>query len=242
GYIKGTSPGPIIGSDGNPRPGVLFMTSDMITEMGDDSYLTQFNMFLGRIDSTINLGYPLAQNTVRQPNNARALCTGDWKIVQYVDPGGIKAPQWELYCLTNDPVELINLDDYTTGEVRSDVSVPGMTQEQLIMKNALLKQQLANVTGLEEQSVTSAGLRLFQNQPNPFNRQTTVSFTIPEPGKTRLSIRDASGHEVKVLVNADLPAGAHTYTCDTGPLSPGVYLLSLDFRWQLLVKKMIVMK
>jgi len=127
-YIKGTNTVPIIGSDGKPRTGVLFMRSDMITELGT-SYPahTIYQLFLDKVDTTIALGYPLARGTVRQPNNIRAFCTGDWKIVQYVDPNGVETDQWELYCLTNDPNELINLDDFTTGNIRDDVSVPGMT-------------------------------------------------------------------------------------------------------------------
>ena len=78
-----------------------------------------------------------------QPNNIRALCTGDWKIVRYTDPNQVRPDEWELYCLTTDPIEVINLVDFSTGEVRDDVSVPGMTRVELKSKNRQLQRELA---------------------------------------------------------------------------------------------------
>ncbi|MDQ5987513.1 MAG: hypothetical protein CSYNP_04484 [Syntrophus sp. SKADARSKE-3] len=146
-HIKGETSGAIFGGDGQMRPGVVFMSNDMITEIGakaTDAMIHQHELFFQYVDDAILKGYPLAPKTVRQPNNVRALCTGDWKIVRYFDPKGIEADEWELYCLTNtnDPVEQVNLVDFRTGEVRSDATVPGMTLEQIKFKNAQLKLEL----------------------------------------------------------------------------------------------------
>jgi hypothetical protein len=73
----------------------------------------------------------------------RALCTGDWKIVRYVDPHGVEADEWELYCLTADPTEHTNLVDFATGKVRDDVSVPGLKKNELRQINKWLKKELA---------------------------------------------------------------------------------------------------
>ena len=145
-HIKGTNSGAIIGSNGVAREGVFFMTNDMITERGEnpeDPKPIQYAMFEANVRTRIDDGLPLTEGPVRQPNNVRALCTGDWKIVRYVDPTGFEADEWELYCLTADPIEQINLVDYRTGEVRSDVTVPGMTQAELQLKNSELKTALA---------------------------------------------------------------------------------------------------
>ncbi len=241
-YIMGTNTGPIIGPDGKPRSGVLFMTSDMITEYLDTNKTGQYNLFLNRVDSTIDLGFPLVQGTVRQPNNIRAFCTGDWKIAQYVDPNGIEKDEWELYCLTSDPIELINLDDYATGEVRDNVSVPGMTKEELRLKNEFLKQQLAHATGVAETALFPWQLQLFQNLPNPFSNQTTIPFCIPETGVVRLIVTDLTGKEVRVLANQKLPAGSHRFDLDASQLPSGVYLVRLSFNSQSAVRKIILMR
>jgi hypothetical protein len=222
------------------------MGNDLITELGTinpgaDKTET-FNLFLGRVDSTINLGYPLDTGTVRQPCKMSAFCTGDWKIVQYVDPKGVENEQWELYCLTSDPNELTNLVDYRTGIIREDVSVPGMTAEELRLKNIYLKEQLANATSVSETGTSPKQITLFQNLPNPFSRQTTIPFYIPQSGPVQLTVNDMTGKELQILVNKTLPAGSHKYNFDASQLPSGVYLVKLKVNSQMVVKKMIQMK
>jgi arylsulfatase A-like enzyme len=239
-YITGSSAEPILGNDGNPRPGVLFMTSDMITEKTDSTYENQYELFLHRVDSTINLGYAIDHGTVCQPNNPRAFCTGDWKIVQYVDPNGVKSDEWELYCLKNDPIELYNLDDYATGQVRADASVPGMTHEELVLKNDSLKNQLNTVLGITEKNANAGGVMLLQNNPNPFTGKTNITFLLPQTLPVRLSVTDLSGREVKLLQDKTLSRGVHTVTFDGQNTAPGVYFIVLKAGSEQLARKMIV--
>jgi len=121
------------------------MTNDTISELGahpEKDTREDYHTFLKLVQQTRQAGYPLESGTVIQPNNIRALCTGDWKIVRYVDPKGVKPDEWELYCLTADPIEATNLVDFRTGEVRDDVSVPGMTRAELKSKNRQLQKEL----------------------------------------------------------------------------------------------------
>ena len=78
--------------------------------------------------------------------------------------------------------------------------------------------------------------------PNPFNGQTTVPFYIPETGPVRLALTDMSGQEVLVLVNKTLTAGSHKYDVDASLLPSGIYLITLNFNSQKVVKKTILMK
>jgi len=145
-HVKGESHGAIIGADGHPRTGVFFMTNDTITDLGanaSDSTVFCYNAFCVNVEERIRQGLSLAPKSVRQPNHVRALCTGDWKIVHYVDPNGVEADEWELYCLKTDPVEHTNLVDFRTGEVRGDLIMPGFTKHYLKMKNRQLRQELA---------------------------------------------------------------------------------------------------
>jgi len=242
GHIRGTTAGPVTGPDGKPRTGVLYMTSDMITQYIDTSKFNQYQLFLHRVDSSINIGYPLVQGVVCQPNNVRAFCTGDWKIVQYVDPGGIEKDEWELYCLTNDPTELDNLDDHATGLVRDDAYVPGMTHQEIVMKNEWMKAQLSKSLGVEQPYTDILQTHLFQNIPNPFNGSTEISFSIPEAGRTRLSVTDLFGSELVVMVDAVLAPGLHRYTLDGNALAPGVYFSRLSTGNQQMTRKMIVIR
>ena len=245
-YIKGTSQGPIIGNDGNPRTGVLFMGCDMITELGTvnpgNYKKAAYDLFLSRVDSTITLGYPLDTGTVRQPNNPRAFCTGDWKIVQYVDPKGIKQDEWELYCLISDPTEETNLVDFTTGEIRDDVTVPGWTTEELRQKNDSLKAELARAVGMEQFPAYKNEEVLLQNRPNPFTFHTYISLSIPETGPVRLVVTDMMGKIINVVENHILKPGFHQYIFDGSGLPGGVYCVMLEYKNQMQAKKMILIR
>lgn len=143
--IKGTGNGPIIGPHGK-RDGVFFMTNDMITELGEsEDQKVQYELFLTYVKVMQKIpGFEyLEDGPVVQPNNVRAFCTGDWKIVHYVDPNGVESDEWELYCLKTDPVEAINLVDYRTGLLLEDVSLDGYSRGRLNATHLALKKALA---------------------------------------------------------------------------------------------------
>ncbi|MHB8077639.1 MAG: FlgD immunoglobulin-like domain containing protein [Candidatus Krumholzibacteriia bacterium] len=75
--------------------------------------------------------------------------------------------------------------------------------------------------------------RLWSNYPNPFNPETSIPFTLPQPARTRMTIYDLAGRTVRVLVNAVEPAGNYEIrwdgTSDSGQQMPsGVYLCRLE--------------
>lgn len=66
------------------------------------------------------------------------------------------------------------------------------------------------------------------NAPNPFTDRTTLSFTLQRPGPVRLSVYDATGRELAVLVDRVLPAGTHAVSWDGTGVPVGVYLARLS--------------
>lgn len=69
--------------------------------------------------------------------------------------------------------------------------------------------------------------------PNPFNPQTSLSFTLPVAGPARLAIHDLRGHRLRVLLDAALDAGDHAVTWDGRDdhgraLPTGSYLARLE--------------
>ena len=139
---------PIPGPDGQPRPGVVYVTLDEITEMTkvDPTYpeYASYQQFLADVEIMRTTQEPRLQpGPVAQPNNVYTLATGTWKYSQYRDPNGVEAMQYEMYHLPSDGVEAVNLLDFRTGQVRTDVSVPGYSSGQLELMRDRLAQQLA---------------------------------------------------------------------------------------------------
>jgi hypothetical protein len=76
-------------------------------------------------------------------------------------------------------------------------------------------------------------LRLWQNEPNPFNPRTTIRFYVPTAGPVHLAVYDVAGRLVRVLVAGERPAGSQEAVWDgrdaSGRSAPsGSYLARLE--------------
>jgi len=90
---------------------------------------------------------------------------------------------------------------------------------------------------VELDSICGLALRLIQpgivdyalepNRPNPFNPTTEIPFSIGLDGKTRLTIHDASGALVAVLLDRYMMPGRYTVVWDAGNVPSGIYYYRL---------------
>jgi len=69
--------------------------------------------------------------------------------------------------------------------------------------------KIGKVVSVEKESIAH-DFQLHQNYPNPFNPSTTISFTLNKSGQVKLSIYDALGRLVNVLLDGQLSEGPHT--------------------------------
>ncbi len=74
---------------------------------------------------------------------------------------------------------------------------------------------------------------LSQNQPNPFNTSTTISFYISKKSKIEISVYNISGEKVKTLTCSDLNIGKYSVvwngTEESGNcVDPGIYVYKLN--------------
>jgi arylsulfatase A-like enzyme len=117
GLLKGQTD-TVIEPDGARRQGVLFITDDEITAPSpsndDPANLKcdkEFAVY-NRVVDQVNHDHPavnLAPGSVRQPNHVRCVRTARHKLSRYFDPSGQAAQEWEMYDLTLDPNEAVNL-------------------------------------------------------------------------------------------------------------------------------------
>jgi hypothetical protein len=88
-------------------------------------------------------------------------------------------------------------------------------------------------------------LQLHQNQPNPCNPLTTISYSLPKAGRVTLAIHDVRGALVATLVAAEVQAGEHAVEwrgLDSQGLAvpSGVYLARLETATGVRVVKVIM--
>ncbi|HQJ75145.1 MAG TPA: T9SS type A sorting domain-containing protein [Bacteroidota bacterium] len=83
---------------------------------------------------------------------------------------------------------------------------------------------------------------LKQNYPNPFNPTTNISFSIKNPGNVKIILYDASGREIKTILNNYMQVGTYTITFDASSLSSGSYFYQIITNDFTQTRKMQVIK
>jgi hypothetical protein len=83
---------------------------------------------------------------------------------------------------------------------------------------------------------------LHQNFPNPFNPNTTITYSLPEKGKVTLRVFDVLGNEVAKPVNEEQSIGIYELNFNASNLASGFYFYKLQAGEFTDVKKMLVIK
>jgi Tol biopolymer transport system component len=69
-------------------------------------------------------------------------------------------------------------------------------------------------TTVENTAASPAAFALTGNFPNPFNPSTTIAFTVPSAGNVQLAVFDITGQKVRELVSGPVSAGSHSVVWD----------------------------
>jgi len=86
-------------------------------------------------------------------------------------------------------------------------------------------------------------LDLQQNYPNPFNPATQIRYRIQKSGPVRLTVYNALGQKVKVLVDQCQPAGSYAaFFTAPGWLPSGIYFYTLQNSRHHQSKRMLLVK
>jgi hypothetical protein len=78
--------------------------------------------------------------------------------------------------------------------------------------------------------------------PNPFNPETTISYSLPKTGEVSLKVYDLGGREVATLAQGQRSAGQYQLTWNAATIPSGVYLVVLRAGGEMQVQKVAVLK
>ncbi len=97
-----------------------------------------------------------------------------------------------------------------------------------------------------EQTRTPRSASLAQNYPNPFNPTTTINYALAHRGAVQLKILNELGAVVRVLVQEEKSAGAHTVIWDGrneagAQLASGLYFYTLTLNKREVITKRLIM-
>ncbi|MBU4486086.1 MAG: T9SS type A sorting domain-containing protein [Candidatus Delongbacteria bacterium] len=103
-----------------------------------------------------------------------------------------------------------------------------------------------DTSGIEDQEeiLGKFGISLLKNYPNPFNPETTISFSLKNSGKTKVDIFNYLGQFVETIHNGKLMAGNHSIKWNAGNnnSSSGVYFVKISQNDQILSSKILLIK
>jgi hypothetical protein len=87
-----------------------------------------------------------------------------------------------------------------------------------------------------------AAFALGQNYPNPFASRTAIAYALPEAAHVRLSVYDAVGRRVAVLVDGEQAAGRYEASFDASGLASGVYVYRLEAGARVATRKLSLVR
>ena len=159
--------------------------------------------------------------------------------------------EWDLYRQTGDGEYELIVESLRTEEVGTLSFTDRLVEEGLIYKYRLETSEgvVSIETGAIEIPVARA--KLYQNHPNPFNPNTTISFTIPGDSGSKqnvsLNIYDIRGALVRTLLNGPVAGGRHEVvwngTNNRGEqVASGVYFTRFTMGGYKSVRKMILLR
>jgi hypothetical protein len=107
--------------------------------------------------------------------------------------------------------------------------------------------EASDVDDWADNSNTPKSFALFQNQPNPFNPETKISYFLPKASHVKLVVFNVLGQKVRTLLDGPQDAGTQTLiwdgrSDDGRQLSSGIYFYRLQADNFQATKKMTLMK
>ncbi len=207
----------------------------------------------------VKVGMENVEQFVDPPNRIRCIREKNWKYARYFDGEGQVDPEYEMYDLIKDPLEMENLANPSHPRYK-DAEVVAQRDRLAAKLKQLEKEKLAPLgtkIGRPGNRQIPRKIRLWQNYPNPFsvsnasrkdkNSMTHIKFQVIENGPVHLSIYNTIGQVVKTLVNEEKRPGIYlTFWDGTNAsgrkVAVGIYYFVLKTAGQVLSRQMVLTK
>ncbi|MCB0284729.1 MAG: T9SS type A sorting domain-containing protein, partial [Calditrichaeota bacterium] len=105
------------------------------------------------------------------------------------------------------------------------------------------KRVMPNVSAIHEKAVDApVSFELKPAYPNPFNPETTISFSLPQNGTVKLEIFNVRGERIVKLADAFYQAGTHLIKWNAAGYPSGVYYYTINFNHSRKTAKLVLIK
>ncbi|MCB5268118.1 MAG: T9SS type A sorting domain-containing protein, partial [Candidatus Cloacimonetes bacterium] len=166
-----------------------------------------------------------------------------WNYVAF--PEDVIVPDGSFYMaiMETPNASMIGVDTSSNGHSVTNLGsgwTPYETGE--IMIRAIVYTGTANENELNPAITLAAS-----NYPNPFNPETTISYSVPESGMTSVKVFNLKGQIVNTLVDTDMTSGKHSVVWNGTDLngkavSSGIYFVRVENSGKAVTQKMLLSK
>ncbi len=217
-------------------------TTTLLTPVYDLSQYTQMcKLSYERWYSNNQGGAPNADNWVVDISNDGGTT---WTSVENVNPPNSLQNTWVNVLV--DVVALFGTPNQVRLRFKASDLGSGSVVEAAVDDLVLLTRQGSSAI---DEPAASAPVRFAvgPNQPNPFNPQTTITYSLPSRGEVTVTVFDVSGRLVRTLFQGVESAGVKTIAWngvdDAGQsVASGVYYYRVESLGQSATRKMVLMK
>ena len=84
------------------------------------------------------------------------------------------------------------------------------------------------------------GIKLFQNQPNPFNKTSSINYEIVKSANVSLEIYDIVGRKLMIVNEGNKNTGKHSISIDANKFARGIYFYTLKANETSLTNRMVI--
>jgi len=89
-------------------------------------------------------------------------------------------------------------------------------------------------------NVDNSGLSVAQNSPNPFNRETTINYSLTKASDVTFKVYDITGRVITSNSYGTVAPGQYQINLSANSFSPGVYFYTFNVGGNMITKKMII--
>ncbi|HBC46069.1 MAG TPA: hypothetical protein DCZ43_03385, partial [candidate division Zixibacteria bacterium] len=100
----------------------------------------------------------------------------------------------------------------------------------------------SNLTGIADGNSNPTSFTISQSYPNPFNAQTTISYSLPKASEVSLDIFDILGSKIETLRTGHQEAGEHQVIWNAGDKPSGIYFYRLKAGEREETNRMVLLK
>jgi hypothetical protein len=196
---------------------------------------TPFDVVPGTISASGSAGFPLSVSAITTSTSNAAVVmlalgvgattpAGNWSGWNTTSPGALT----EISDFGDVNSAYVGAAWATKGNAGSTGGGIATSYTASYLGGILIALKRAAATVIEDLQDDS-GITL-RNHPNPFDGNTTISYTLPSDGHVTLTIRNLAGQVLKTIVSEIETKGDYILNIEVGDLQSGIYMATLSLK------------